>query len=335
MTGTRITIRTAVSPRFALMGLVMAGAALVSGVAAAQAYPAKPVRIIVGVPPGGFTDAVARNVAQKLIEATGQQFLVENRTGASGMIAIDAALKSPPDGYTLLLSTNAEMTVNPHVLAKIPYDPFRDFTPIVPVAIAGLVIAANGGAGLNSLQDLVSAARAKPGVYSYASAGNGTVNHLAGEWFASAANIKMVHVPYKGGGPAAQDVVGGQIPLGVLAVSAVIPHLKTGRVKVLAVTSAKRPAFAPDLPTVAESGFPGFEVSLWAAFFGQPGIPREVVSRINAEVNRALGLSDVRERLHTIGAEALGGTPEDVSTLIRNDHARYGRVARENNIRAD
>ncbi|MSQ70296.1 MAG: tripartite tricarboxylate transporter substrate binding protein [Betaproteobacteria bacterium] len=318
-----------------LLTLIACAGASMCGPALAQVYPAKPVRIIVGVPPGGFTDAVARNLAQKLIEATGQQFLVENRTGASGLIAIDAALKSPADGYTLLVSTNAEMAVNPHVLAKIPYDPFRDFTPIVPVAIAGLVIAANGGAGLNSLQELVTAARARPGFYSYATAGNGTVNHLAGEWFASVAAIKMVHVPYKGGGPAAQDVVGGQIPLGVLAVSAAIPHLRTGRVKVLAVTAAKRLSFAPELPTVAESGYPGFEVSLWAAFFGQPGIPKEVVARINTEVNRALTLPDVRERLHTIGAEALGGTAEDVSTLIRNDHARYGRVARDNNIRAD
>ena len=312
-----------------------AAAVLAPAPANAQAYPAKPVRIIVGVPPGGYTDAIARNLAQKLIEATGQQFLVENRAGASGMIAIDVTLKSPADGYTLLVSTNGEMTVNPHVLAKISYDPFRDFTPIVAVAYGALVVAASGAAGLNSLQELVAAARARPGFYSYASAGNGTVNQLVGEWLASAAGIKMVHVPYKGGGPAAQDVVGGQIPLGMLAFSAAIPHLKTGRVKVLAVTTAKRLPFAPDLPTVAELGYPGFEVSIWAAFFGQPGIPKEVVTRINAEVNRALTLPDVRERLHAMGADVLGGTPEDMIELMRRDHARYGRVARENNMRAD
>ena len=301
----------------------------------AQSYPSKPVRIIVGVPPGGFTDSVARFITPKLVETLGQQFTVENRTGASGIIAVEAAMKSTNDGYTLLMSTNAEMAVNPHVLAKIPYDPLRDFVPIVPVAFGALVVAANNAAGINTLEELISSARAKPGALSYASAGNGTVNHLAGEWLNSAAKISIVHVPYKGGGPAASDVVGGQIPLGVLAAAAALPHMKSGRVKGLAVTSAKRLSFAPNLPTVAESGIPGYEVTLWAGFFAQPGVPREVVSRINAEVNRALKLADVRERLSGIAAEVLGGTPEDLSALVKTDFERYGRIARENRIRAD
>lgn len=329
--------RFAVTSAWPLFGLIACAAVAVLAPVPtnAQAYPAKPVRIVVGVPPGGFTDSIARVLAQKLVEATGQQFLVENRAGASGMIAIDAALKAPADGYTLLVSTNGEMTVNPHVLPKISYDPFRDFAHIVAAAYGAMAITVNSGAGFNSLQDLVAAARARPGFYSYASAGNGTVNHLAGEWLASAAGIKIVHVPYKGGGPAAQDVVGGQIPVGVLAILAAIPHVKTGRVKVLAVTSAKRLPFAPDMPTVAELGFPGFDATIRAAFFGQPGIPKEVVSRINAEVNRALTLPDVRERFYGVGADVLGGTPEDMTALLRSDYARYGRIARESNMRAD
>ena len=319
----------------ACLASVAAVTAMGAAPALAQQYPSKPVRIIVGVPPGGFTDSVARLVAPRIAEATGQAFTVENRTGASGIIAIETAMKAPNDGYTLLVATNAEMAVNPHVLAKVPYDPFRDFVPIVPMAYGALVIAANGNAGMNTLDEMVAQAKARPGALSYATAGNATVNHLAGEWLNSLAKVSIVHVPYKGGGPAAADVVGGQIPLGVLAAAAAMPHLKTGRIKVLAVTSAKRLSFAPTLPTVAESGYPGYEVTLWAAFFGQPGIPREVVTRINAESNRALQVPEVRERLGNIAAEVLGGTPEDLSAMIRADFDRYGRVARDNKIKAE
>lgn len=321
--------------RTALSATAFLFATLLTATASAQNYPVKPVRIVVGVPPGGFTDSVARFVAPKLSEALGQQFNVENRTGASGIIAIDTALKAPNDGYTLLVATNAEMAVNPHVLTRIPYDPFKDFVPIVPVAYGALVWAASNASGISTLDEMIKAARSKPGSLSYASAGNGTVNHLAGEWLASAAGINMVHVPYKGGGPAAADVVGGQIPLGVLAAAAALPHMKSGRLRILAVTSPKRLSFAADHPTVAEAGVPGYEVILWASFFGQPGIPRDVVTRINAEVNRALRMPDVRERLSGIAAESLGGTPEDVTALVRADFDRYGRVARENKIKAD
>jgi len=316
---------------------VVAGAAMSTAqvVLAQQPWPTRPVRVLLGFAPGGFTDAIIRQLAPKISEGLGQQLVLENRPGASGTIALDLAMKAPADGYTLTFCSNAEMTVNPHVLAKVNYDPIRDFQPIVAAAIGPLVFSAHPEAKVATLAQWVAAAKAKPDAVPYASAGNGTVNHLAGEWFSSLAGVRMVHVPYKGGGPATQDVLAGQVPIGVLAAAAAMPHIKSGRIKALAVTTAKRVSFAADLPTVAELGYPGFEVALWAAFYGQPGIPKEVVTRLNAEMNKVLQTADARERLATLGVDPLGGAPEAVTKLLQVDLERFGKIARENNIKAN
>ena len=320
--------------------IVFLGASLGLGLGAAlplqaQSYPGKPVRIIVGVPPGGFTDSVARFITPKLVETLGQQFTVENRTGASGIIAVEAAMKSTNDGYTLLMSTNAEMAVNPHVLAKIPYDPLRDFVPIVPVAYGALVVAANSAAGINTLEELISSARAKPGALSYASAGNGTVNHLAGEWLNSAAKISIVHVPYKGGAQAIADLVAGHVHIMFESLNSIAPHARSGKVRPLAVGSTRRSVGFPEIPTMVEAGVPGYEASTWSGVVGPAGMPRPIVERLNQAINRAISSPSFLERFKSVGDDPGGGTPEEFGALIKSELAKWAEVIKRSGAKID
>lgn len=307
----------------------------IAGDALAQAYPARQARVLVGSAPGSVSDLAARIVMPRLSESLGQQFIVENRPGGTGVIAATAMINSAPDGYTLYAGNSADMTVNPVLAAKLPYDSLADFLPIVAISYTPVTIAVHPGVQARDLRELIALAKAKPGVLAYASAGNGTVNHIVGEWFKSLAGINMIHVPYKGGGASVPDVVAGVVPVGMIAVSVVTPHESVGRLRVLGVSSEKRLAFKPDWPTIAEAGFPGFDASVWVGLFAPVATSRDIVLRLNLEVNRLLRQPEVRDRFHGQGAELLGGTPEDLGARVRADLQRYTRLVREFGIRAE
>ena len=301
----------------------------------AQAYPAKPVRLIVPFAPGGTTDVLARLVAQELGEALGQQFPVENRPGASGNIGTEAAVKAPPDGYTLVMSFDGTMAINPSTYAKLPFDPQRDLAPVANVAQVPLLFVVHPGVAARTIGEFVALAKASPGRINYSSAGNGSTGHLTGELLKARAGIDMVHVSYKGGGQAVQDLLGGQIQMVVTALPTVEGHLKAGKLRALAFTSAQRVPVAPDVPTLAESGFPGFEVVSWYGILAPAGTPRDIVRKLNAEINRILALPRVRERLAALGAEPTGGTPEEFAATIKADTARWAKVVADAGIRIE
>jgi tripartite-type tricarboxylate transporter receptor subunit TctC len=301
----------------------------------AQAYPARPVTIVVPNPPGGVADLAARMIAPKLSEALGQQVLVDNRPGGSGSIALGLVSRAKPDGYTLLMGTIADLSIHPLLMPTVPYDTQKDFAPIVSVSSTALTIAVHPSVTANNLRELVAQAKVDPKKFAYASSGNGTINHVVGEWFAHDAGIEMNHIPYKGGGPAAQDVIAGHVPVGIIAVSAAKPNVTAGRLKVLGVSTAKRLPFEPNWPTIAESGFPNLSASLWVALLAPANVPKEVVARLNTEVNTILKSAEVRNKFHAQGADVLGGTPEDLASTIRSDRQRYGRMLKDYDIRID
>ena len=251
------------------------------------------------------------------------------------MIGVEAAVRAAPDGYTLIMVSAAEMTVNPALLPKISYEPNRDLVPIAPISNTVMVLAAHAGQSVSSIRELVALAKSQPGRFAFASAGNGTINHVAGEWFGSLAGIDWVHVPYKGGGPATQDVVGGQVPFGMLAVSSALPHVRAGKIKALGVTSAQRVSFVPDWPTIAEQGIAGLDAAVWVGFFAPAGTPPMIVARLNAAANKILAMRDIRDRFNAQGAEVLGGSSEDLAAMMRRDQARYAQLIRQYNIKPD
>ena len=303
--------------------------------ARAQGYPSKPVRVLVGVPPGGVTDLAARIVFNRLSEMKGQSFVIENRPGAIGSLAGRVVLKSPADGYTLLMGSSADMAIGPSLLRDMPHDTLKDFTGVVPVSSTAMTLSAHPSLPANTIPELIQLAKARPGALSYASAGNGTVNHIVGEWFKSVAGVDITHVPYRGGGPATQDLIAGQVPLATIAVSNATPFVKAGKLKVLAVTSGKRVPFQPDWPTVAEAGFPQFDATVWVAVFAPAGTPADVISWLNGEINGILKSPDIRDRFHSQGAEVTGGTPEALNTLLRQDSARYAQLIKQFGIKLD
>ena len=307
---------------------------IASGQAAAQGWPSRPIRWIVPFAPGGAADLISRAVAQKLSEGLGQQVVVDNRTGAGGAIGIDAVAKSAPDGHTIAIGAAGPISIIVH-MSKLPYDPVKDLTPVAKLAIVPIVIAANRSQPFANLRELISYAKANPGRLSFGSAGTGSVQHLGGELLKSVAGIDMVHVPYKGSGPAAADLAGGQIPLAVVDVTSTLPFMRAGRVRALAVTGAARTITAPDVPTAAESGLPGFDVEAWLGLFGPAGLPAEIVARLNAEVRRALQTTEVRERALTSGAEPAPSSAEEFAKLVRNEYARWGQVIRTANIKPE
>ena len=308
---------------------------LAPGWAAAQDYPSRPVRIIVPFAPGGATDVPTRLIGPKLSESLGQPVVIENRTGAGGIIGIEAVAKSAPDGYTLLMASNAEYAMHPAIYAKLPYVPLRDFIPISIVAEQPMVVSVGAGSPYTSLAELIAAAKAKPGALSYSTAGTGSTSHVLTELLAAAAGIKLLHVPYKGGAPASAAVASGEVSMSLIALASVMPFVKGGKAKALGVMRARRIAAYPDWPTVEEAGVRGVDDSIWVGLAVPTGVPREIVARLAAEVSRTLRAGDVRERFAALGIETVGSTPGEALARIQRESARYEKVIRAANIRAD
>ncbi len=324
----RSTTRTAALLIAAVLACGAAPAAL------AQAYPAKTVKILVGFAPGGAMDIVARTVGQKLAAGLGQTVIIENRPGAASNIAIRQLIDSPPDGYTVMLVANG-LTANPLLYTQQPFDPNTDVVPISLVARLPVVIAAHAKSELATLQRVIDASKARPGSVNYGSPGSGSTPHLAVELFARGAGIQLTHIPYKGGKPAITDVLGGQLPLVAVNAVEVLPLVRDGKLRVLAALSAQRVSTLPDAPTIAESGYPGFEASVWHAFIAPKGTPPAAVAKLNAEIHKALADPEVKERLAALGAEVSPGTPQELATLVRTEYERYGKLIREANIKAN
>jgi tripartite-type tricarboxylate transporter receptor subunit TctC len=302
-------------------------------IAFSQTYPTKPVRIIVPFAPGGGSDLAGRLVAAKLTERMGAQFIVENRPGAGSNLGAELAVKAPADGYTLLL-ISASYTVNPSVY-KLSFDPMNDITPIIQISGGPYVIAVHPSVRANTLAELVQLAKKEPEKLAYGSSGNGSIMHVASEYFLDSAKIKVLHIPYKGTGPAVADTIGGQVQLVFGAVPVTLPHVKAGRLRALAVTTDKRIAAAPDLPTVAESGYPGYEVTNWHGLVGPKGLPREIVERLNREIGQVVLGEDMKKNLAADGLEPAGGSPARFAEILKNEMARWGKVVQQAKIRID
>jgi tripartite-type tricarboxylate transporter receptor subunit TctC len=302
--------------------------------AQAQDYPAKPVRVLVPFAPGGAVDTTARVLAQAMTQRLGWQFVIENRPGGNGFIATTAVAKAPPDGYTLLMAHTGEFAVNPALFDSVPYELERDFAPITMVSDAPMLYLANANAPFNNFGELVAAAKAKPGSVSFGSAGNGSINHLAGEWLAQAAGIKLLHVPYKGGAPAAAAVASGDVHFGVMAVPGALPHIKSGRGKVIGITTAKKSPLDPSWATPRDAGIPDLDASIWVGLFAPKGTPQPVIERINREVRSTLAQPDVQKRfVESGGAEAVGMTPAEFLARIKSDAVRYKRVVEQAGVK--
>jgi tripartite-type tricarboxylate transporter receptor subunit TctC len=299
-----------------------------------QAYPTKPVRMIAASSPGSAVDIVARIVAQKLGEQLGQQVIVDNRAGAGGNLGAELAAKAAPDGYTLFMGTPAH-AINTGLYRKLNYDLIRDFAPVTQVTSGQYVVVVHPSLPAKSIRELIALARAKPGQLNYASAGSGNATHLAGELFASATRIKLVHVPYKGSGPAVTDLVGGQVQLMFANLVAALPQVKTGRIRALAVTGQTRAAAAPELPTVIEAGVPGYVVTSWFGVLVPAATPRELIMKLNAELARTMSAPDVRDRLAADGAEPTTGTPEQFGAFLRAEITRWTKVVKDAGIVAE
>lgn len=314
----------------ALLAAVVADA---SQPVVAQQYPAKPVRIIVPFAPGGGSDFTGRLVAQKLTERVGTSFLVENRPGAGGNLGAEMVLKSPADGYTLLL-ISASYTVNPSVY-KLSFDPISEATPIIQISGGPYVIAVHPSVPATTLAELVALAKKQPDRLAYGTSGSGSIMHVASQYFAETAGIKVLHVPYKGTGPALQDTIGGQVQLIFGAIPATLPHVKAGRLRALAVTTARRVSAAPELPTVAEVGYPGYEVTNWHGLVGPKGLAREIVERLNREINELIKGDDMKKLMAADGLEPAGGSPAQFAEILRSEAARWATVVKQAGIKIE
>jgi tripartite-type tricarboxylate transporter receptor subunit TctC len=313
--------------------LWIAFTALLAGAAAAQApYPARTISMVVGFAPGGGTDTASRIIAKKLGENLGQTVLVENKPGAGGNIATDLVVKAAPDGYTILLASVGSMAITPHLLPKPPYDPLRDLAPITMAVVFPNVLVIHPSVPANTLAEFVALAKAKPGTLNYGSSGIGNAGHLAGELFCIYAKIDFVHVPYKGGGPATTDLLGGQITAIFSTPASVVGHIKAGKLRALATTGAQRSLAMPEVPTIAESGYPGYEATNWYAYVAPVKTPKEIVARLNQELVKALAAPEVREQLISHGLEPQPGTSEALAKTIEREYATWGRVVKEAKI---
>jgi len=298
----------------------------------ASDYPSRPLRMVVPFAPGGSADTTARIIAQKMTENWGRQVVVDNRTGANGVIGMEIAARSAPDGYTLVLGYIANLGTALALNPRLPYDPIKDFAPISHIVSAPSIAVVHPGVPAKTLQELLALARAKPGAIPYGTAAVGAMGHLTGELLNRLANVQMQHVPYKGGGQAVIDVLAGQIPMVIIGMSAVTPHVKTGRLRPIATTGAKRSFAFPDVPTVAEQGFPGFSAEAWYGLLGPAGMPRPIVDKLNAEVVRITKLPDARERFAHVGFEVYGSSPDEFLQLIREEIPRWNKVVKEAGI---
>ena len=315
-----------------LAALFLGGLALAA--TAQDKYPGKPVTVIVPQAAGGANDAIARVVAQKLGEQMGQTFIVDNRPGAGGNIGTAAAAKAKPDGYTLLITADSAQVINPSLYKNTGFDPVKDFEPIAPVATAGYVLVANPSFPAKNVSELIAAAKAEPGKFSIASAGNGTLNHLIGEMLQKAAGIKLQHVPYKGAAAAVTDVVGGQVQLSVQSLPSSLAFIKAGKLTVLGVVNEKRVAALPDAPTIGET-LKGFGSTPWYGLFAPAGTPKAVIAQLQAEVAKALDSKDVHDKLATVGCEPFKGTSEQLAALVRDDLPRWARLVKETGATVD
>jgi tripartite-type tricarboxylate transporter receptor subunit TctC len=315
--------------------LLALAAASLTPAAFAQAWPSKPIRIVVPFPPGGGTDTIARETSQKVAAATGWTIVIDNKPGAGGNLGVDAVAKAAPDGYTLVLGQTSNLAINPTLYAKLPYDPQKDLLPIVLLANAPLVMVTAASSPFKTLADAVNAAKAKPGALNFASPGNGTVAHLTSELFQKAAGIKTQHVPYKGANQALTDVISGNVELYMSSVPTLIGHIKSGKLRALAVTSAQRVDDLPNVPTINESGYKGFDAVTWFGLLAPAGTPKDVIARLNAEFNKALKNPELSKRLGDEGADPAGGTAEQFAALIKADIPRWGKVVKESGARVD
>ena len=324
------------------MRIALAGSIMISiyglGIAApalAQSYPTKPMRIVVPWTPGGTADILARLLAQRLSEAFGQQALVDNRPGASGQIGTDVVVKSTADGYTLLLATTAPNSTAPSLYAKLAYDPLKDLAPISLVALTFYVLSVNPAVPVRNVQELVKLAKARPGQLNFSSPGSGTPNHLSGEMFKTQAGIQMQHIPFKGSAQAIADVIGGQIPLNFENIAVVLPHIKAGKVRALGVTSPQRSPFLPEVPTIAESGYPGFEAVGWFGLMAPAATPRDVLAKLNAETVRILNVPEVSARIQSLGAQVKPTSIAEFETFNRAQIVKWAKVIKDSGAQVD
>ena len=301
---------------------------LAASLAQAQAWPSRPVKLVVPFSPGGFTDVVARILGQKLTESLGQPVVIENKPGAGSTIGSDYVAKSKPDGYTLVMVSTTQVS-SPWLYKSMPYDVFKDFTPIMKLVEGPYVLIANPKLPVKSVADLLALAKAQPGKLDYASSGNGSAQHLVGAMFATMGGVQINHVPYKGSGQAMQDIVGGQVQLGFVGMPNALPYIPSGRLRALAVTTRKRSPDLPDVPTMDEAGIKGYDATIWLGLLGPAGLPRDIVIRLNNEITKALSSAETRKLILAAGVEVSTSSPEEFTTLLRSEYDKWGKVVKE------
>jgi tripartite-type tricarboxylate transporter receptor subunit TctC len=311
--------------------LIIVLVALLPSLAAAQEYPSRAIKIIVPFPPGGPTDLIGRSLGEKLNEAWKQPVIVDNKAGAAGNLGVDAAAKSPPDGYTLVVVPVGNISVNPSLYAALPYKP-SDLAPITMLATVENVLVVNPSVPVHSMKELVALAKARPGSLSFASPGAGSQAHLAGELVKLTAGVDMLHVPYKGVGPAMNDLLGGQVSMMIAQISSALPFIRSGKLRAIGVASLKRSPVLPDVPTIAEQGFPGFEAVSWYGLMAPAGVPKHIIAKLSAECTQILKLPEIKERFAGLGADAVGGSPEQLAAAIQSEAVRWGDVVKKQHI---
>lgn len=305
----------------------------ITGTVSAQAqYPAKAIRMVIPYPPGGGTDTLGRPIARLLGEKLGQNILIDNRGGASGMVGAELVARSPADGYTLLMSTSGEAALNVALYPKMNYDPVRDFAPVTQVGISPLVLVVHPSLPAKDIKDYLALAKRQPGALSYSSIGAGSAQHIAGEWMKLLNNVNVIHVAYKGGGPQMIDLLGGHSPSAFLALPVAAPNIKNGRVRAVGMTSAKRSTAFPDVPTFDESGMPGFEVSQWWAVFVPRGTANDIITRLHGELAAIIKTQEIRNRMAELGADPVGGTPDQLGELVRSEIAKFRKIVADAKI---
>jgi tripartite-type tricarboxylate transporter receptor subunit TctC len=317
--------------RLAVAGLI----AWCAAAAHAQTYPAKAIRIIVPSAPGSGPDIMARSIGQKLNEAWGQPVIIDARPGAGGIIGSELAAKAPPDGYTLIMGNAGSHSVNPSLYPKLPYDPLRDFAPVTLVSVAPNVLIVHPSLPASSVKELIALTRSRPGAISFGSGGNGSSAHLSGELFRTLAAVKIVHVPFKGAPAAVLGVITGEISMAILNLPPALPHIRSARLKALGVSTEKRSAAVPELPTIAESGLPGYEATAWFGMLGPAGLPRDIVVKLNGEIVKSLRTEEMRNRILADGGEAVGSTPEAFTEIMKRDIAKWAKVVAASGARPD
>ena len=315
--------------------LVCATAVCAAQIACGQSYPAKPIRFYTPYPPGGTTDILARLVGAKMYEAWGQPVIIEAKPGAGGNIGADFVAKSPADGYTILMGASGPLAINASLFSRLPYDPVKDFAPVVLSASVPLVLVTHPTLPVKSVKEFIALMKARPGQFNYASAGPGSPQHLTAEMFKFMAKVEMTHIPYKGSGPAIVDLIGGQIPFAFESMIPILPHVKSGKLRGLAVTSKQRSPVLPEVATVDATGVPGFESIAWYGVVAPAGTPKDIIAKLNAEMVRIANLPDIKQRLIEMGSPPVAGTPDQFGALIRSEIPKWGKVVKQANVSLD